>query len=772
MISTEAGAASDSGPGSDAWLTPGRFAALLGVFIIACFPQVIGGLETFFYRDYALFGYPLAAYHRETFWRGEVPLWNPLNDCGLPFLAQWNTLTLYPLSLFYLLLPLTWALGVFCLGHLFLAGMGMYFLGCRWTGNRLAGAVTGMAFAFNGLTWHALMWPNDIAALGWMPWVVLAMERAWREGGRGVVLGGLAGAMQMLAGAPEIIIETWFCIGGVWLVQLLMREIPPTRMLVRAVCAGMLVAALSAAQLLPFLDLLAHSQRDTTFGDSLWAMPASGWANYLVPLFHLRPAGRGVYVQHDQYWTSSYFLGVGIVALALFAVLRARHWRVRTLAALALFSLVMALGDHGVLFAVLRKIAPQIGFMRFPIKFVVLATFALPLLAAFGVSRLRSLSDAEWPRERKFLGGITVMLLALMPIILFFAWKFPQEYDDLKMTIFSGVHSAVVLALVVGCLLLVQRKAEIKAEVIFQISLLVLLWFDVRTHILTLSPTVSPTVYGPGLIRQYLTNNHSLTSDAQLRPGQSRVMESRASLEKMYWGLVDDPALDVLGRRVALYDNINLLDDIPKIDGFYSLYLREMSAILNGLYTTTNDTSRLKDFLGVSQVNDPAHTMDWTNRATASPLVTAGQEPVFLDDQSAYQALFNPAFDPRQMVLLSPEAKAVVQAHHADVKIVSTNFSAQRIGLQVDAASPGMVVIAQAYYHPWHAYVDGQATTLWRANYAFQALEVPAGSHRVEIIYQDARFRAGAIISLASLLGSGVFWVARRKRPEPGRGGK
>jgi hypothetical protein len=54
-----------------------------------------------------------------------------LNDCGLPFLAQWNTMTLYPLSLFYLLLPLSWSLGVFCLGHLFLGGMGMYFLSHR-----------------------------------------------------------------------------------------------------------------------------------------------------------------------------------------------------------------------------------------------------------------------------------------------------------------------------------------------------------------------------------------------------------------------------------------------------------------------------------------------------------------------------------------------------------------------------------------------------------------------------------------------------------------
>src|SRR5262245_23744826 len=76
--------------------TPRRFALLLGLLIFAAHPDVILGQRTFFYRDFGIFGYPLAHYYRECFWRGEVPLWNPLNNCGIPFLAQWNTMTLYP----------------------------------------------------------------------------------------------------------------------------------------------------------------------------------------------------------------------------------------------------------------------------------------------------------------------------------------------------------------------------------------------------------------------------------------------------------------------------------------------------------------------------------------------------------------------------------------------------------------------------------------------------------------------------------------------------
>src|SRR5207249_3589776 len=158
---------------------------------------------------YGAFGYPLAKFHRDCFWSGQWPIWNSLSSCGIPYLAQWNTMTLYPLSLIYLLLPLPWSLSFFCLAHLFLAGLGMYFLAHHWTKSYFAAAVAGAGFAFNGLVIHCLQWPNNIAGLGWMPWVVLTIQRACTQGGRAIIVASLAGAIQMLSGAPEIILCTW-----------------------------------------------------------------------------------------------------------------------------------------------------------------------------------------------------------------------------------------------------------------------------------------------------------------------------------------------------------------------------------------------------------------------------------------------------------------------------------------------------------------------------------------------------------------------------------
>src|SRR5215467_13631627 len=185
---------------ADAWLTPGRFTIFLSVLVFAMFPGVLLGRETFVFRDFGLFSYPVAFFQRDCFWRGEVPLWNPYNLCGVPFLAQWNTMTLYPPAIIYLLLPLGWSLSFFCLLHLVWAGLGMYFLARQWTGRELAAGIAGTIFTFNGLILNFLMWPSHVATMSWLPWVLWLVPRGWDKGGRCLVWAVVAGSAQMLAG--------------------------------------------------------------------------------------------------------------------------------------------------------------------------------------------------------------------------------------------------------------------------------------------------------------------------------------------------------------------------------------------------------------------------------------------------------------------------------------------------------------------------------------------------------------------------------------------
>jgi hypothetical protein len=762
MVLNLSGSSKTSASGATEWFVPWRFAVLLGVLLIACFPQVVAGLETFAYLDFGQFACPVAFYHRECFWRGEIPLWNPLNDCGVPFLAQWNTLTLYPFSLIYLLLPFPWSLCMFDLLHLFLGGMGMYFLAHRWTGNRLAAAVAGAVFAFNGMTWYGLIWPHITVALGWMPWVVLTMDRAWIEGGRAVALAALAGAMQMLSGGAEVILLTWIVLGAFLTARVFGNDVPRLRLLGRALFASSLAVGLAAAQLLPFLDLLAHSQRTRGYADSaMAAMPLTGWANFFLPIFHCFRNAQGLFVP-PNHWTASYYSGIAAVGLALLAVWRTRNSRVWLLMGLTVFAVLIAFGGPGLVYDRVTRLMPLLGMMRFPIKFVMLATFSIPLMAACGLAWVLALPAESRRREWNNAKGLTLALLALLAALAWIEWLHPAAQGAFAATAGNALERALFLALIFACIAALCRGVEPKLQPLLQIGLVMLLWFDVFTHNACLSPTIPPAILEPDAVR------HFFRWDNQLEAGASRLMESRISYKKMLTAGFQNLGLDTSGRRLAQFFDFNLLDHTPKFDGFYSLDLKEFADVFKGVYYTTNEASKLQDFLGVSQTGSPANFGDWVRRDTFLPLVTAGQEPVFADDPQSLAALLSDSFDPSRAVYLPLDARGRIQARGSvKARVLSSRFSSRRLEIDVQADAPAMVVVAQTFYHPWRAYVDGKASPLWRANYAFQALEIPFGTHHVNLVYEDNAFFWGVVLSLASLLACALLWFWAR--PNAGR---
>jgi uncharacterized membrane protein YfhO len=94
-------------------------------------------------------------------------------------------------------------------------------------------------------------------------------------------------------------------------------------------------------------------------------------------------------------------------------------------------------------------------------------------------------------------------------------------------------------------------------------------------------------------------------------------------------------------------------------------------------------------------------------------------------------------------------------------------MSEHRIEADVEASNPSIVVIAQAFYRPWRAFVDGSPQPLWRANYAFQALEVPPGRHKVAVLYIDWTYRVGLAISLLSLAACIAFHFLYSRPRDP-----
>jgi uncharacterized membrane protein YfhO len=73
----------------------------------------------------------------------------------------------------------------------------------------------------------------------------------------------------------------------------------------------------------------------------------------------------------------------------------------------------------------------------------------------------------------------------------------------------------------------------------------------------------------------------------------------------------------------------------------------------------------------------------------------------------------------------------------------------------------GWIVISETHWPGWRAYVDGRPVRPHYANHAFLGVHVPAGAHRVRLVYLPESFTRGRLISGVALLGVALYLVVR-----------
>jgi len=742
------------------WFTPKRFALLLLAFLLAAFPDVFLLGKSFFFRDYAFFTSPLAFYHKECFWRGELPFWNGYHNLGQPFLAQWNTMALYPGSLIYLLLPLPWSLNLFCLVHLFLGGMGMYFFARHLLNHPFAAAFAGLAYVFNAFTLNCLMYPHNIAALSWLPWILWSTKLACRNGGRALPLAMLAGAMQMLTGGAEITLQTWLLAGCFMLYDCWQNGWhwkAPCRLFIIV----LLVTALAAIQLMPFLDLLAHSQRDKAWASNDWSMPAWGWLNLFIPKFGSYPGPYGVHNQFGQAWVNTYYPGCIVTMFAVLAWWQNRQKLVLGCWLVIMLSLSIAQGGEGILYDNLKSLLPQLGYIRYPIKYIAMSIILLPLLAGAALCAVmnHAQSDTENTLARKLsILTFVFVFLAFLAARLDLYLQIP--FVEWETTLANGLTRALIFG--AAAFLLVRLcRSQIPGQALkLSIALLALVWADQIIFTQRPSPAVSSWVYKPDMTQQ------QLGIEVQTGPGAARFMPNariQNELGRTAFVIAEE---QVAYCRMARFDNLNHFDHLPVLHGFYPMDLKHYREILDWFHVEEDEYVRsLIEFAGLAYTQQPGKPIEWFKKWDPQPLITAGQKPVPLEENGVFTLLQEVNFNPTKEAYFYPsEAKDLQDVVPGQATIEAIDWREQSIHFKVTATKPSIVVLAQTYYHPWTAKVSGIITPLRRANHSFTALKVPAGNHEVSLTYVDQAFRRGLFISMTALLVvGGLLLVSFRK---------
>jgi len=704
--------------------TQKRVSIALGILLCLTFLGPATGTATFFYRDFGVMGYPTAAYHREMFWRGEFPLWNPFSNCGVPFLAQWGTMTLYPFSLIYLVLPFPWSLNFFCLLHLWWGAVGIFVLAERWTKSKPAAAVASVLFLFNGITLSSLSWPNYTVAFAWTPWIILfACHR------RNVMLSAATGAMQMLAGVPELSILTWLLVGAFWLLDY--KNLGAIA--ARGLFIVTLVAAFTAIQLLPFFELLSLSHRQLGLAGTKWALPSTALPNFALPMLHAFSTPQGTWFQHNQHFLSSTYLGLTAVLLAVLGFNTDR--RSRLLAVASVLSILLAVGVLG-----FWQKLPLLGLARYPVKFALLLAFTVPLLAAFGIRQLeiRKISLQNFAMAASF-------LLALAIGFTYWTWKNPFQYDFWPAT---WENSRLRFAAFLAALALIVAWLKTTRPLALA-ALLVLLAIDGRFHLKNQNP-----------ITEFVTLRRAQETRKLPTLGEGRVFITPEAEKALLISQIKNLDTDFIGKQMAAWSHLNLVELAPKVNGSATLQIKEQKQIQDWLYTGTNSNLEAwLDFLGITHVTAPDKVVEWTTRGKTPPPARVMK----------WQSQKGRTFEQVTTAGYDPRIGAFATNHQSDAsgRVETIFIKPGHIEIKAFSDETARMLVLPYTWHPaWTAELLSTGNTLpvFKANHAFQAVPIGAGENHVRLYYHDRRFLLGAAVSILALISSFVLVGARTKR--------
>jgi hypothetical protein len=144
------------------------------------------------------------------------------------------------------------------------------------------------------------------------------------------------------------------------------------------------------------------------------------------------------------------------------------------------------------------------------------------------------------------------------------------------------------------------------------------------------------------------------------------------------------------------------------------------------------------------------------------------QARVIEDDEAAVAAMRDESFRPKEEAILAEAppgwgAKSPQENLNSD-QVTMISYKSERVIIEAHLASEGYLILTDTYYPGWRACVDGEESSIIRANLLFRAISLSAGQHRVEFSYEPASLRIGAAVSSATLLGIVVgLWLARRR---------
>ncbi len=689
-------------------------------------------------RDLYEYVYPALSYGFGRLGQGELPLWNPHQLCGVPFLADSRVGLFDPLRLPFLFLPTASARAVHAFLCLFLMALFSVLFLRSLNASHVAALVGAVAYAFSGAAAAGMSRPGVASVLVWTPvlfWAIHEYGRRYRFAF--AVLLGAAGAATVLSGAWAAAAVA-LCSAGLYAALVCGYATGGVRPGFMRRVAGLCVAvalavSLSAIQTVPTLVWLYEGAGPASL---LWGSDVPGQT-----AANLAEAVQQAFLSQPGLVPRLGYVGIPTLLLLCAGVFHRKARRE------ALFFIVCGAGPlAGAVMAgdILPWAFPP-EVMYFP------ATFCAAMLAGLGCDRLLTprldhRSPSIWLpalvviglaglvlylSDAPVRGRVVMFVLVLLPFLLVRArWLAPLSGLAVALVLFSDLNTAANNAYRHPYQDAPQCYEEYQTAVT-----------AARERVLgeRIGVSAAPMDYG-------LPENIGMLTGLDT-VGGTGLLATRA--QQVWWEKLE-------GEPGGTVHGVTLDAAAPEL--LNAMALRAVLATPGGDLSAIDGETEGQRF----EVMDQAGEVRILTNEQGFPLAYWAPSWQTVDStEEAVEILAGPGFDSvRECVVEGDGVPSPGPAGPSDGEEAVCSVervSPEQVVVRVDAPEKGMVVLADTFACGWEATLNGKPCVVRKVNGIFRGIYLPRGGvHEIVFLYRPKSMLAGLALALAGL-GSAVL---------------
>lgn len=417
---------------------------------------------------------------------------------------------------------------------------------------------------------------------------------------------------------------------------------------------------------------------------------------------------------------------------------------------------------------------PMFYSFRAPSMALALIQFAVPILAGYGLTGIIKMRNGMTSSEKRIVYGLGIA----SAVFLIFGF------------VYSGLFESTYKSYIVNKFAPMMQGQEFPNEIIQSlISNMTADWYFSAFLMIILSGAVymfvnkkiNSNIFLGVILISFIVDLWRVDFRAMNYSDGNISDEVFAPYEQFYGSIKQqDNSLYRVADLTAPHDNMLAHFRLQSVGGYHAAKLR--------VYQDLMDLANIDNFAGSTHqlvnpflwnlMNVKYVIMPDANRQPAiQPNPTALPRAFFVNNYAVAKPidilrhLKLGDFNPKDTVFLEKNISESIEPAHFTALVEIKEYKNEYIKIQTKNLGNNFLFISEIYYEPsWKAYIDGKETPIYKSNYAFRGIIVPAGEHQVELKFRSEKFETGKsfslvlnIVALLALLG-GLFFEYKKKK--------